>query len=64
MAYRSRYYTNRPKYESNVEVIHHDFLHQKLTVPDLVGGNPKYAYIKALLFIVLCPTYSEVSRCC
>ncbi|WP_300364497.1 hypothetical protein [Hydrogenimonas sp.] len=34
---------------------HGDFLHQQLTVADLVGGDPKYAYIKAALYFIFGP---------
>lgn len=34
---------------------HNDFLHRQLTVSDLVGGDPRYAYLKATLYFIFAP---------
>ena len=40
----------RPLYEN-----HHDFLHRRLTLADIVGGNPEYAFIKTAIYIAILP---------
>ena len=44
-----------PKYREVMYQNHGDFLHQQMTVADLVGGDPKYAYIKATLYFIFAP---------
>ncbi|WP_456382613.1 hypothetical protein [Hydrogenimonas sp.] len=52
---RTKFYKSMPKYQDLIYENHRDFLHQELTVADLVGGNPKYAYIKATLYFIFAP---------
>ncbi len=55
MAKRTKFYKSMPKYKELMYENHGDFLHQQLTVADLVGGDPKYAYIKATLYFIFAP---------
>ena len=55
MAKRTKFYKSMPKYQELMYENHGDFLHQQLTVADLVGGDPKYAYIKAALYFIFGP---------
>ena len=55
MAKRTKFYKSMPKYQELMYENHGDFLHQQLTVADLVGGDPKYAYIKATLYFIFAP---------
>lgn len=55
MPHRSRYYKPMPKYRDLIYENHNDFLHRQLTVADLVGGDPRYAYIKAALYFIFAP---------
>ena len=43
------------RYESR-----HDFLYRQMGVVDLVGGDPRYAYIKAGLYFLFLPYLSGV----
>ena len=54
-AKRTKFYKSMPKYKELMYENHGDFLHQQLTVADLVGGDPKYAYIKATLYFIFAP---------
>ena len=54
-AKRTKFYKSMPKYQDLMYENHGDFLHQQLTVADLVGGDPKYAYIKAALYFIFGP---------
>jgi len=55
MAKRTKFYKSMPKYKELMYENHGDFLHQQMTVADLVGGDPKYAYIKATLYFIFGP---------
>ncbi|WP_457596178.1 hypothetical protein [Hydrogenimonas sp.] len=55
MVKRTKFYKSMPKYKELMYENHGDFLHQQLTVADLVGGDPKYAYIKATLYFIFAP---------
>ena len=52
---RTKFYKSMPRYKDLMYENHGDFLHQQLTVADLVGGDPKYAYIKAALYFIFGP---------
>ncbi len=52
---KTKFYKAMPKYKELMYENHGDFLHQELTVADLVGGDPKYAYIKAALYFIFGP---------
>ena len=54
-AKRTKFYKSMPKYQELMYESHGDFLHQQLTVADLVGGDPKYAYFKAALYFIFGP---------
>ncbi len=54
-AKKTKFYKSMPKYKELMYESHGDFLHQEMTVADLVGGDPKYAYIKATLYFIFGP---------
>ncbi len=54
-AKKTKFYKSMPKYQEVMYQNHGDFLHQQMTVADLVGGDPKYAYIKATLYFIFVP---------
>jgi len=54
-AKKTKFYKSMPKYREVMYKNHGDFLHQQMTVADLVGGDPKYAYIKAALYFIFAP---------
>ncbi|BBG65388.1 hypothetical protein NNO_0685 [Hydrogenimonas sp.] len=54
-AKKTKFYKSMPKYREVMYQNHGDFLHQQMTVADLVGGDPKYAYIKAALYFIFAP---------
>ncbi|GEM_PF-2003614 len=54
-ARRTRFYKPMPRYKEMMYENHGDFLHQQLTVADIVGGDPRYAYIKATLYFIFAP---------
>ncbi len=54
-AKKTKFYKSMPKYREVLYENHGDFLHQQMTVADLVGGDPKYAYIKAALYFIFGP---------
>ncbi|WP_456404701.1 hypothetical protein [Hydrogenimonas sp.] len=54
-AKKTKFYKSMPKYQEVMYQNHGDFLHQQMTVADLVGGDPKYAYIKATLYFIFAP---------
>ncbi len=60
MAHRIRYYKPMPKYQDLMYENHNEFLHKQLTVADLVGGDPRYAYLKAALYFFFVPYLTGV----
>ncbi len=54
-AKKTKFYKSMPKYQEVMYQNHGDFLHQQMTVADLVGGDPKYAYFKAALYFIFAP---------